>query len=686
MSTNRDEFQLAECVKDYHRRRALREPVESEDYRERLGDLHVDFLDILAAEEGLDQAINSAIHTAPESQLPRPFGEYTLTRRLGRGNMGIVYEAVHRPLGRKVAIKVMRTGFDMEPVAIDRFRQEAHACAQVRHDNIIEIYEAGECDGTLYYSMPRHTGRTLAQLIEEGEVPEPRELCRGLAAIADALAHLHEAGIVHRDVKPSNILVDPDGRMILADFGLARTEASLTLTRPGQAPGTPLYMSPEQILGQRDRVDGRSDVYGLGVTLYESMTGQAPFMAENMHQLIRMIISEMPRPIRDAEPGVSPECACVVMKAIERRREDRYQTAASLRDDLLAIVDGRPVSGRPISRVRHFLRRNGYRLMAAAAAILLFIGYSAWLDSRPETVTFASLPHGATVLLDGNRLGETPFETELSRGRYRFRFLRVGYSELTVACQIQEGGRSLIVPLSATMEAIEKRSDVLPELSGRVDVESPFIDLSATRSAGRDEARVRVMFPRGAVRVEDLLECRVEVADEDYRPRGTLEIRRGEEVLFRAPYVEPGNVVTRLPIPQGVRDSVQAGDGLIVGYYPERGSPITVSVEVVSREVAESIRTRLLAVGTALEEQPPMAVRYVRCFLFLEHGLNLAALAGAREIVAERDSSVWGWALCHEAARRMRLDGTLLVSEEIADGLERFSQEKLEDVLGSALR
>ena len=176
-----------------------------------------------------------------------------------------------------MAVKVLRTGFDTSPEAIERFRREAVACAQVRHDNIVEVYESGDVDGRPFYAMALLRGRSLSRLIRSGPMPTPQETCRRLADVADALHTLHEHGIIHRDIKPSNIMIEESGRMVLADFGLARTLVSAALTKTGEALGTPLYMSPEQLMGRGDEVNRRSDVYGLGATLYEVFAGHPPF-------------------------------------------------------------------------------------------------------------------------------------------------------------------------------------------------------------------------------------------------------------------------------------------------------------------------------------------------------------------------------------------------------------------------
>ena len=271
MTDERRDSKLAELLEEYHRRKALGEPVTLENFRETAGDEFDEFRGILEAEAALDESL-----AAPAADLlPMPFGDYTLIGELGRGAMGVVYEAIHRSLGRKVALKILRTGFDTHPKAIQRFRREARACAQVRHDNIVKIFEAGAHDG---------------------ELPAPTELAAGIAEVADALHVLHQHGIIHRDIKPSNIMVEPSGRMTLADFGLARTVAGEALTQTGERLGTPLYMSPEQLLGAADEVNARSDIYGLGASLYEVIEGRPIYQTEDLR--VRSRRPRRPRTLR----------------------------------------------------------------------------------------------------------------------------------------------------------------------------------------------------------------------------------------------------------------------------------------------------------------------------------------------------------------------------------------------------
>ena len=346
---------LGECLDDFTRRRGLGEPVSVEDYRARLGADFGEFVEAVATTDLLDSVLTLR---PPASTFPRTFGRYTLLAQLGRGSVGVVYDALDRELGRRVALKVLRPGFDTDPAAVERFRSEARHCALVRHPSIVVVHEAGLAEGQHYYTMERVEGHTLASLVRGDRapgLPAPPPLpalLRGLADVADALGALHAATAVHRDVKPSNLMVQSDGRFVLADFGLARTVDSVRMTRTGQMMGTLLYSSPEQVLGRRDAVDARSDVYGLGATLYEAVSGKPPFDTEDAGELMKRILEQRPAPpsqVAAKDPTRAPVPAAVdrvVLKCLEKRPEDRYPSMAALQADLLALADGREPEGR----------------------------------------------------------------------------------------------------------------------------------------------------------------------------------------------------------------------------------------------------------------------------------------------------------------------------------------------------
>ncbi len=304
--------------------------MDPEAYRGRLGSSFAEFCDLVGVAESLQEAMDPTF----SEEFPRPFGQYTLLGELGRGAMGVVYEAHDEQLGRKVAIKVLLASLAENLKFRERYRREARSCAKVRHDHIVEIYETGEIEGSPYHAMALLEGVPLSTHVHEGTLGSKSEVCRQLAGVADALHAVHESGVVHRDVKPANIIVEPSGRMVLADFGLARAPEDVGVTRTGEHLGTPPYMSPEQMIGRPEDVNGGTDVYALGVTLYEALTGRRPFDAERYVELQMKILTERARPPRQLDPLVSRDLERIVMTCLEKKPADRYPSAAALADDL----------------------------------------------------------------------------------------------------------------------------------------------------------------------------------------------------------------------------------------------------------------------------------------------------------------------------------------------------------------
>jgi serine/threonine protein kinase len=261
---------------------------------------------------------------------------YELASEIGRGGMSVVYRARDLSLNRPVAIKVLPPELAYDPAVRTRFIREAQTSALLSHTHIVPIYDVGEREGIAYFVMALITGGNLAALLAR----EPRqpidEVRRLLCEIADALAYAHLRGVIHRDVKPDNILLDGEtGRAMVTDFGIARAiEAGTRLTVTGIAVGTPTYMSPEQAVGERE-IDGRSDIYSLGVLGYQMLTGRVPFTAGNSMALLMKQVAERPRPIAELRPETPKALREVVERALMKAPEDRWPTAAALREALM---------------------------------------------------------------------------------------------------------------------------------------------------------------------------------------------------------------------------------------------------------------------------------------------------------------------------------------------------------------
>ncbi len=275
--------------------------------------------------------------------------QYEVQSEVGRGGMSVVYRARDIRLNRTVAIKVLPPELAYDPAIRTRFTREAQTSAQLSHAHIVPIYDVGEREGIAYFVMALVSGGNLAALLAREPRQPIEEVRRLLSEIADALAYAHTRGVIHRDIKPDNILIDADtGRAIVTDFGIARAiEAGTRLTITGNALGTPQYMSPEQAVGERD-VDGRSDIYSLGVVAYQMITGRLPFSGGNTMALLLKHVNERPLPIVDLRPDAPKPLRDAIERALMKAPEDRWPTAVSMRQAIM--VDEPPPSWRADAR------------------------------------------------------------------------------------------------------------------------------------------------------------------------------------------------------------------------------------------------------------------------------------------------------------------------------------------------
>ena len=283
--------------------------------------------------------------------LPAKFGRYRVVKQLGRGAMGIVYLAEDTEIARRVAIKTIAlTGDDPERDRLEaRFRQEARAAGGVSHPAIVTIYDVGREGDVAFIAMELVEGRELRDLIQSG-VLTPSQAVEFAALIADALAFAHERGVIHRDIKPGNIMVLPDGRVKLMDFGIARLSEPTVKTQTGQMLGSPQYMSPEQIAG--DEVDGRADVFSLGVVLYEMVTGLKPFDAPDLSQVLFWVVNMPAKPPSERRPGLPVVLDYIVARALKKKAAERYATAAEFAADLRRAADEVRAAEAALSMIR----------------------------------------------------------------------------------------------------------------------------------------------------------------------------------------------------------------------------------------------------------------------------------------------------------------------------------------------
>jgi serine/threonine-protein kinase len=292
-------------------------------------------------------------------------GRYRIQRKLGAGGMADVYLAEDQELGRRVAIKILNSRHGNDDQFIERFRREAKNAAALNHPNIVSIYDRGEAEDTYYIAMEFLDGRTLKELII-GRGAAPINVAIEYARqILSALRFAHRHGIVHRDIKPHNVLVDGEGRVKVTDFGIARAGTS-QMTEAGSIVGTAQYLSPEQARG--GEVDPRSDLYSLGIVLYELLTGQTPFDGETPVEIAMKHLSTTPKPPSKLRPDVPRELDMVVMRALAKNPDERYQSADEMEGDLERVARGARVSATTQDTATQVLRRPAVAATAAASA------------------------------------------------------------------------------------------------------------------------------------------------------------------------------------------------------------------------------------------------------------------------------------------------------------------------------
>jgi TolB-like protein/Tfp pilus assembly protein PilF len=328
------------------------------------------------------------------------FGDYELLEQIGRGGQGVVFRARQKSLNRIVALKVIGLGRWATEAHLKRFRLEAEAAARLEHPGIVPIYEVGERDGSCYFSMRFVEGGQLDAILKREPMPV-RQAAELIAKVARTVHYAHEHRILHRDIKPGNILLDAKGEPHLTDFGLARlVESESTVTRTMEVLGTPSYMAPEQAVGNNAAVSSVTDVYGLGAVLYQLLTGQPPFAGGTTYETIKLLLDTEPRQPRLLNPKIDRDLSTICLKCLEKDPKRRYSSALALAEDLERWLKHEPIQARHagvFTRGEKWMRRNPASALLAASLIALAAaaGWIVWkseLIRQPVTTGIAVLP------------------------------------------------------------------------------------------------------------------------------------------------------------------------------------------------------------------------------------------------------------------------------------------------------
>jgi serine/threonine protein kinase len=343
----------------------------------------------------------------------KDFGDYELLEEIGRGGQGVVYRARQKSLNRLVALKVIGLAHWATEVHVRRFRLEAEAAARLNHPCIVPIYEVGERDGACYFSMGLVDGGQLDAVAKREPIPL-RHAAELIAKLARTVSYAHEHGILHRDIKPGNILLDTKGEPHLTDFGLARlVETESTVTRTLEVLGTPSYMAPEQAVGNNERVSSATDIYGLGAVLYQLLTGHPPFAGGTTYETVRLVLDTEPRQPRLWNRKIDRDLAIICLKCLEKDPQRRYSSALALAEDLERWLKHEPIRGRRtgiFTRGRKWVRRNPTSALLAASLVALAAAIGALALALPfywhRNLTTSSLPEKSIAVLPFENLSD----------------------------------------------------------------------------------------------------------------------------------------------------------------------------------------------------------------------------------------------------------------------------------------
>lgn len=315
--------------------------------------------------------------------------QYRIVREIGRGSMGVVFEAKDENTNRRVALKILPPNISLSDKVIRRFLREAESVAKLDHPNIVKIYGIGHKDSIYYYAMELVEGRPLDEILKEGRFIPFKRIARLIIQACEAVEFAHSHQIIHRDIKPGNIIVAGGDKVVITDFGLARQEKAATLTESGALVGTPIYMSPEQIIARRGSVDARTDIYSMGVTLYQLLTGNPPFKGDSTQEILNKILEEDPPPPHRERFKVPRALSVITLKAMEKEADSRFQSAADMSEELKRFLKGESIKSRPtglITKMGKRIRKHKVISALAAATVILALAFGTYFVRASQEI------------------------------------------------------------------------------------------------------------------------------------------------------------------------------------------------------------------------------------------------------------------------------------------------------------
>jgi len=369
------------------------------------------------------------------------YGRYEIVRELGKGSMGVVYEAHDPHIDRSVALKVLRPDRVTSEAFVERFFKEAKAVGRFSHPNIVTVYDVGQDHGTIYIAMEFLEGKPLDNAIREKSFTIDEMINIG-AQVAETLDCAHEKGIIHRDIKPSNILLMSDGHITITDFGIAHIEdpSAAQLTQAGEILGTPAYMSPEQVVGRP--VDGRSDLYSLGVILYELSTGKRPFRGSNLAAVFKAVTQDSPPEPAKINSDIPLDLSRVIMKSLRKAPDDRFQTGTAMVEALKSCVRQRKpsVPGETPGRKKRRIPVSSIMVVVLLISVMGVLSYYLMNGNGKAMLNVRSVPASARVFVDGAFKGKAPLELGLAPGKHEVRLTLSDHYDWEAQIQLKEEG------------------------------------------------------------------------------------------------------------------------------------------------------------------------------------------------------------------------------------------------------